>query len=665
MSRSHQEGSGGLVQLGGMSTEWYADPSRPENLVNMTLDRDGAWRTSGGFAQVLASVFGSTGSVRSLAWFSQHQGGRQWIVFEQESGGGLALQYVDFSDPNVRTIEASSIRKPLVVGPHPGSTFLEHADWLYVLNGYTPPIRWNGARKVPVGFTQRPPAPRVGASGYDQADATYNISPTDSEFNKPFQRGIGAQEDTGGDADASRWLYGYAITWLNDLAQESERSPISWLQGRNADTSDDVRGVGSIGVELPAAPANVFGVRLWRTVNLYGTGTAEGATMYLVDEFVSGAALHYVDDTPDYELVLQLDESALGTFPARLHLAALHQGRMWGFDGSVLRYSAPGKIEQFPAQNFYPLTGGPGTGIASFRGALVAFKAREVWLVRSADATPIQLSSSVGCASPRAIVEVPGAGLLFLAEDGPYLLTGALDGNDDTRIVPLGPQIGKLWNERVNRKALRGARGALNLADREVWLQVPENGDDRPRLGLVYHYAANAWSLREGYTFGALAEVRDHRGLLIGGSWDLTSSTTKGVHVYSRGYAAPSDSTVTSPWLRPGSRSVPVRVELRTLNVGRALTFQHHVDREVEAWSTASGRSLRQTDTERNRSTWGAPSAWGTAAWAPRVPVTLNLSVGSNNGDEFQWRVTGSKLAILAYEAVFVTPTNPLKRLHE
>lgn len=651
-----------MVRLGGMSTEWFADPSRPENLVNMTLDRDGAWRSSGGTVQALATSYG-TGIVRSLAWFSQHNGGRQFLVYERETGGGLALCYSDFSGAAERTIEASSIRKPLVSGPHPGSTYLEHADWLYVLNGYSPAIRWNGNRKVPVGFPVPPAPPRVGVAGYDQADANYNISPTDSEFNNPFQRGVGVEETAA--AAESRWLYGYAITQVNDLGMESQRSPIVWVQGRNSDTADDVRGVASINVELPAQPANVFGVRLYRTVNTWGGAATDGAVLYLVAEFTSGASLHYVDDAPDYELLTQYDSSAVGPFPARAALGVVAQGRMWVDDGALLRYSAPNFVEQFPSQNFYPLPGGPITGLAAYRGAVVVFKARGIWLIRAADTDPVQLSASVGCSSPRAIVDVPGGGLLFLSEDGPYMLVGALDGNDETNVVPLGPQIGQLWNERVNRKALRGARAALNLADREIWIQVATGGDDRLKLGLVYHYVVGAWSVREDYPFSALAASRDHRGLLFAGSWDLTSASTRGVFVYSRGYAATTASEVRSPWLRPGARAVPVRVELTTLNVGRALSFQHHVDREAEAWSTASDRQLYQSDTERTRSKWGSTSTWGTAKWAPRVPVLLNLSVSSNSGEEFQFRVTGTKIAVFGYEAMWSAPSSPAKGLHQ
>lgn len=661
MSKRHTEASTGMVRLGGMSTEWFADPSRPENLVNMTLDRDGSWRSSGGHTQVMGGSAFATGIVRSLAWFSQHNGGRQFLVWERESGGGLVLEYVDFSGATVRTIEASSIRKPLVSGPHPGSTYFEHADWLYVLNGYTPPIRWNGSRKVPVGFSARPAAPVVSVGDYDLADASRGATVL---WNNPFQRGIGAEFD-GSDANASRWLKGYAVTWINDLGMESPRSAVAWVQGRNNQGSSAELGVRTVDVQLAEAPANVFGMRLYATVNLYGAGATDGAPMYLVAEIPSGAGTHYVDDTPDYELLTAYDGDAVGTFPARALFAAIHEGRLWVDDGALLRYSAPNFIEQFPSQNFYPLPGGPITGIATYRGALVVFKARSIWLIRAADADPVMLSSSVGCTAPRAIVEVPGGGLLFLSEDGPYMLVGALDGNDQTNVVPLGPQIGLLWNERVNRKALRGARGALNLADREVWLQVPTGGDDRPALGLVYHYVAGAWSVREGYNFSALASSRDHRGLLFAGSWDLTSAGTRGVHVYSRGYTPSTSSEVRSPWIRPGARAVPLRVELHALNVGRALTFQHHVDREAEAWSTAGERQIYQTDTERERSKWGSTSTWGTAKWAPRVPLLLNLSVSSNSGEEFQFRVTGAKLAVFGYEAMFTGPSQPAKALHQ
>ncbi len=651
-----------------MSDRWLASPEEPARLEHVYQDAEGTWRTSGGFVQAASEIFDSINAVHSMHWFAQHQGGRQYTVLEHDAGDGtLTLAYVNYSSP---TVEAIQTGRQMVYGPTPGTTYFDHAGWVYVLNGYDRPVRWNGERLVDVGFGRRPAPPLVSISGYDQADANYGTAP--DEFNNAYQRGVGAQQDAS-DARANRYVYGYATTEINDLGHESPLSEIVWVRGRNTDSASATRGVGSINVELARSAKNVMGKRIWRTVNVYDGGAVTGAPVYLVAEFGTGGRIHYVDDSPDHELILQYDPTNTGVWPARAKYATLFKHTLFVDDGSGnLRYSAPGFIEQMPASNYLVLgdsKAGPVMGLKATKNALVAFKRRGIYLVRGDPSSGFQvetLTEDIGLAAPRSIVEVPRLGVIFLAEDGPYLLVGALeDTGTPTTVQFIGGQVAKFWRREVNRKALEAVRATRYAKDREVWFSMPVDGDDRPSTGLIFHYQTGGWSLRPGFPFSALAEARDHRGLLFGGSWDTSATAKRGVHVYTRGATTLGGdgytSEIRSPWLRTGERSRPERLEIRSLNIGRSVTVQTRIDRAEESWTSASDSSWSGKDYERSRDTWGS-GVWDTATWAPTVPVELNVPVYENAALEFQWRITSKKLAVAGYEAIFVGPTDIVKR---
>lgn len=665
----------GTEQLRGMSDRLRATPDEPELLENVYLDAEGAWRTCGGYAQV-TGAFAATDRVHSLHWFAQHSGGRQWLVLEHEVAGKLELSYVDYPTNALVKIETG---RTLVHGPNPGTTYFESGDWLYVLNGYNAPMRWNGRRYEQAGFLQRPPGPTVSVSFYDMADGQTLNTPRD--LGRPFQRGVGVEESSS-DANASRYLYGYALQWINARGMASPRSAIHWISGRNEDASTaQLRGVGSINVILPKAPANVVAVRVLRTVNTYGGAATEGAAVYRVAEFSTGGRVAFADDAPDHELVLRYDDLAHGLWPTRARYAQLFKGSLFMDDGDSLRYSAPGFIEQIPETNRIYLgdsTSGPIMGFKSTLNALIVFKRRGIYLIKG---DPVggffaeTLTEDHGCAAPRAIVEVPGMGTLFLSDDGPYVMVGALE-NTGTPTLPqfVGLQLAKTWRTEVNWRALVSARATRHLRDREVWIQVPRDGDDRPGLGLIFHYEAGGWSKRTDYPFGCFAEARDHRGHLFAGSWSTSLTARRGVHVFTRGeLLAEKDavsSTITSPWLRADTahsraagarRSLAYRVELYGINTGRNFDMTWHADRDAANWNGPGESQAEFVDREKKRHRWGS-AVWGSSSFEPMVPVTMNLSVRENSSHEFQWRVVGGKLAVFGYHAVLRLPTDRKKR---
>jgi len=649
-----------------MDERWSPDPAGADRIENMHFGAAGAWCTAGGFAPAFTAE-AQLGPIFSIHWFAQHQGGRQWVVFERKTGTTLDARYVDFAADSSVSIQGG---RTLVNGPWGGTTYFEIGNWLYLINGYDRAVRWNGDELVDVGFSSAPPPPTLSPSGYDQADADYSGAQAIYD-SANFQRGVG-QRATG--SEPVRWAYGYAITWVNDLGQESPPSPIVFLEDENPGEpsgggpppTPPIKGRRSVLLHSPAAPANVRGTRVYRTADVSGVSTVgqQGFALYFHSEYAA-AEVSINDDTPDAELGAEFDPDSVGIWPQSARYAQTFKGTLFVDGGteapSRVRFSAAGLPEQMPEINHLTVgdaTTGPIMGLKSTHNALVVFKRRGIYLVKGRNPSFLveTLTEDVGCAAPRSIVEVPGVGTMFISDDGPYILEGALENTGTpTRLAYLGAPIAKTWRTRVNTKALLSCRATRHMRDREVWLQVPADGQDRPSLGLVYHYTASGWSLRVGYPFSCLTEDRGHQGLLYAGSWDTDSH--EGVHVYTRGHdlnGGALSSSYESAWIDLGKRTLVRNVEVDYLNVGRALTFEWHVDRDVLVWTAGPDGTLRSKDVERNRDAWGL-GVWDTASWQPLVPVLARYDTHQANGFEFQFRVTSTDLSVLGH-AVVVKP---------
>lgn len=647
--------------MGAMDERWVADPAGADRIVNMYHPPDGAWRTAGGYESAFTPE-SQFGPVLSVHWFGQHQGGRQWLVYERQTSNTVELRYADYSADASVLIQSG---RALIRGPRAGTTYFERANWLYVLNGYDPPVRWNGKEVVEVGFSITPPPPTLSISGFDQADADYSGQPVYDSAG--FQRGVGTAAST-----ATRWSYGYAVTWLNDIGQESPPSPIVFIENLNPrdPTAEEalagvpIQGKRSVLVYIPAAPANVRGMRLYRTADVQGASAVgqQGFTLYFHSQYAAGE-VSVNDDLQDSELFTVLDRDQLGLWPTSARYAQMFKGTMFT-DGGVefpsrVRFSPPGNPEQMPEVNYLQVGDaktGPIMGFKSTRNALVVFKRRGIYLIKGSPLDGFRtdtLTEDVGCAGARSIVEVPGVGTLFVSDEGPYILEGALENTGTpTRATFIGEPIAKVWRTEVNKKALEGCRASRYLKDREVWLQVPAGGDDRPRLGLIFHYTTGGWSVREDYPFSCMTEGRDHRGLLFAGSWDDTNHP--GIHVYTRGAdlgGANLSSRYETSWVDLGKRTLVEHVEWDVLNLGRSLTMEWHVDRDVAVWQSGADTAVRQRDTELNRSRWGT-AVWDAGAFEPLVPVKLRYDVYKSNAFEFQTRLVGGHLAVLGRELV-------------
>jgi hypothetical protein len=636
-----------------MDERWVSKQDSAEYIANMYVTSDGAWRSCGGVSADFTYP-GHGNPVFGLYQFSQHGGGRQWTLVEHEDTTATArpykyinLSYIDHRSDALVDIETGRMR---VEGPWRGSTFLENNNWVYVLNGYDEPIRWNGRQKVAVGFSTVPAAPSVG------------ITPENQLGGQESHPGLGTLEE--------RWRYGWAVSEVNDLGAVSPPSPIAYLSAQNttSGTASDRRRLSAL-VQLGEAPANVRGRLLWRTANSVGVSTVgqQGAALYLVRAFRGGGAISYVDGASDESLLTELDRNAVGAFPVGATVAKLFKGTLFVDGGATtptrLRYSSAQHIEQFPAVNYLDVGdegSGRVTGMVATKNALVVFKERGIYLVRGNQLAGFRadtLTEDVGhLAGQNALREIPGLGVVFWNEAGPYVLLGALENTGTpTEWRFIGQGLARTWRTRVNTKALPAIRAEVNHADRELWVLVPEGGDDRPTLGLVYHYETGGWSVREGFAAQSITATREHRGaIMLGG-------TGGGVFRYTKGVAPPSTAEYRSAWLDLGGERTQVRhIKLEGLTLGSDLQFEWRVDRHPVGYQGGPENLKALVDYERTLPEWGT-AVLGTDVWYQEYPSGVRYDLYQCNGFTVQWRVRATRLAIAGADIFFVPSATHIK----
>jgi hypothetical protein len=634
-----------------MDERWVSDQNTAGYIGNMYITSDGTWRAAGGLRATF--TWPTSNPVYSLYHFVQ--GGRSWTMVEYEDTTAtarpykyLSLAYVDQYNDTLVDLDTGRVR---VDGPWRGTTYLEHNNWLYALKGYDAPIRWNGREKLPVGFSAIPAPPTV------------SLGPISELGGQVLSIGLGEFQE--------RWTYGWAVSLVNDQGALSPPSAITYLRGSNpAQTGTTPPRKLTALIQTDRYPGHVRGVILWRTGNVESVSTVgqQGAAMYFVRAFSTGGKMTWVDGTPDTRLLTELDRDQVGLFPGGASIARLFKGTLFVDEGpsapSRIRYSSPQHHEQFPGINYLQVgdeTSGKVTGMLATRNALVVFKQRGIYLIRGNQSAGFRvdtLTEDVGCVAPRSIVEVPGLGAVFLSESGPHVLVGALENTGTpTDVRFIGQGVAQTWAQRVNTKALASCRAEVNVADREVWFLVPEGGDDRPLLGLAFHYEANGWSVREGYASQCLTATRDHRARLLFGA--VGSS---GVRTYTHAENPPVLPEYRSAWLDLGAERTQVRhVQLQGLTLGADIDFDWRVDHVPVGWTAGPDVRLQGDDYERVLPEWGT-AVWGTASWYREYPTGLRYDLYACNGFTVQWRATGYRIALTGADLTFVPTATHLKK---
>jgi hypothetical protein len=529
------EGERIIIRLQGMDDGPNPERGWAERIDNLTIDATGTWRncvdwkslyyeatSQASYDPPPSVTSGYNSEYQSIYWWGQRGTARQWLLWER--GSSATACALEVFDGIKQTYQVLATGRQRVETPNAGTCYLPLNGWLYIINGRDQPVRWNGrwpdygSVLAQVGFSHLPPSPSatLGAQN-NPLDAWYIAAAA------------------GVSAPSTFFRYGYVVTYVNETGCESPPSPPVFVTGTNIASA----GAGYVvRLVLGTPPANVSRVRIYRTVDLgYAASTAEGArfSFYHLVDLPSATSQGWEDGLQDGLLGHQLDESALGLYPNGASYAAVFKGTMFlsgapSYPDRVF-YSAPGLVEQFPAANTFDLgtgTGGEITGLHATQNALIVFRRRGVYLIKGDPRNGFYaetVSEDVGCIAPGAIADVPGdTGVLFFAQDGPYMLRGSLqDGAADTELKYLGGKIARFWLTEVDKGAMVGARVVRYDRDQELLFVLPTHTQALgQQQGLVYHYTHGFWSLRDfaptslnTQRITAMCRVDDHRGLVV------------------------------------------------------------------------------------------------------------------------------------------------------
>ncbi|MFH1569065.1 MAG: hypothetical protein ABIL09_13800 [Gemmatimonadota bacterium] len=646
-----------MVALG-LDERWRAEPGSATELQNWRRERRGGWESIGGYApaheQETPGVpfYSASSVIQSMHWFSRHQGAQQFLLYED---GSNMRVFVGSGTTGWETIDTGRYQND---SPWQRTQYAVWGGWCYFINGVDEPKRYDGRRVIRPGFERPPPAPV--AYGPDEG---LSVSTTVNDL------GLGVAGDPLNDGsldrDEANNSYVYAQTFVNELGVESPLSEpsneVSWI----SDSTDFPRSHLIPAVEISQGGNNVVAINLYRSKNYAGQSEGTGVIFYFVKQFRANISDTVLDSLPDQKLGFQYSASDFGPWPRGAKYIAFFKGicflaGMPEYPDRVV-YSRAGQPENIPAGNYLSVgdnDGGEIRGLYASTNSMVVFKQRAIYLVKG---DPVNgfftdtLTEDYGCSAPNSIKEVPGVGLVFASEEGVFALRGGLqEGAVDTGLVDLSATIQDTWRD-VNIHALMSAQGELYHHDREYWLQVPQMGETKPTLLLVYHYDIGQWSTRPGLPINCMAETRDHRGYLMLGSHDTTNAP--GIHSWSRGWlgynSASVDMLYESAWLDFGKLWETVAVDavlLYVVGYDGTLTLDYYVDRRVDAVrATASlespdARVATESDESHQYITWGS-GTWGDGNVAKQWrPVVVRFDVDTLQGHvrEFKFRLTTS-----------------------
>tara|TARA_R110000782_G_scaffold38589_1_gene90349 strand:- start:8562 stop:10781 length:2220 start_codon:yes stop_codon:yes gene_type:complete len=641
---------------GGLETRLPQTPENASVAENLKHDRKtGGWSTRLGYEKYFPyetdwSPFDSamSGNIALGPIYSLHVaqmlagGARQHTLFEAD--GSLFLLYEASGVPTTLLTLATDRHVP---------TTTEAASWYtdtpygtIITNGVNRPVLVN-----PWPLGQAPPTQTYAQSMIGTAIRDFGFTspppPVDPHRNvaleagspitspNPTKTGGGATtiytfSDSRAIADGARWglgfeknteavfakeaLFGWAVSFITDTGSEGPKSTLATTSWQLPGNAQGFRH--AVALDIPLGPEGTVARRLYRTTNFSDDYTSVGdTTLYFIDDVRNNVDELFIDCVRTAALGAASPIIPTGPLPApQARFSAMFQNCLF-LDGGIvdsrnIYYSAPGLIEQFDSASFFTLSaeGGGITAMYSNYTTLIVFRERSIDVVTGDYASGFKvntIANGITCQSPHSVQSIPGLGLVFLALDGLYALTGGLQGGAINDIVKLtGNQDETI--ERITPDCFSKAVSCYSALHREYHLYVPYDGNDRPNKGFVLHADRigqgnlSALSTREGFPVGAIATRAD--GTIIFGHNTgtegvpvVTNVPNRGLFVISGkrsmgyGFAAdalyplgPPTSRYRSAWFDFGDAQIKKQVSYVTLWVlttGQpTITMRHYKD---------------------------------------------------------------------------------------
>ncbi len=309
-------------------------------------------------------------------------------------------------------------------------------------------------------------------------------------YNKVSQYGLGDVTEN------IQYTYNYKMTMISDLGAES---PLSSAQSVSWSIPNAQNKRYGVALDLPIGQEGVVARRIYRTKEI----ATNGSLYYFVSQLNENSSRFYIDAKPDRFLVDQAPSfTASAPITTDWKFGEVWDNRLWLAAGSRIIYSDRGIFEQFGALAYFDLgnqTGGDITQLVAFYNNLIVFRESAINII-SFDTDSYNISTitnTLGTVASKAVVVIPQLGVVFVNEQGVWMLSGGLNGGASINMQKISKPIDKLLR-RVNRSMIHKAIAAYSYREKEVWLHLPTDDSTTPDFGYVLHLTPQTplWSIR-------------------------------------------------------------------------------------------------------------------------------------------------------------------------
>lgn len=724
----------------GMDERLVVNDSSASLVRNMRIADNGmGWTNDRGWEPLIPDLAGRTyhsvemNSVISGFVWERTNGAERYFLQENASGAATSSLFYLYGN---RGTSAKHLK--LSIGdadrrlPKPddaGTQYIPFGRMLVIVNGVDPMWKFWGRNKYnSFGFTQSTPAPDIARVDvqYQQGHATdYKRPKPETQAVSLHWKELNTQPLGLGDASATQNnSYTYRITFVTDSGSESPMSgPVScsWVTPVS-DPAHAHNTVGRYGVlltNIPKGPKGTVARRLYRSKNQRAGTDGAGDTLYYVHQLSDNTTDEYCDVSSDGHLGSEASVNDSVIISDNYKFGTAWNGSMW-LAGSETNpnkviYSEQGRPEQFGRFNYFDVgvrEGGAITGVVPFFNNLIVFRKNAIDMVQYTAAgngkySITTISSDIGTTACNTAKIVPGVGLVFLASDGIYAVSGGTQGGSTIVVNKISNSI---QNEmkRINKHALARATAVWSAKEDEYWVHYPSDGVNKPNRGAVLHASLKQWSLRNndskiedgitddgGYKFNWLGLHPDgwillgpERKIFVQGSTGGAQAVRGniGIQVWSAADYCGNKSTLTvqqdgtytfasivqtdkgdsiyaSKWDDYGNPSLKKRVhsvELSTISTGyNPLALQYATNWKND-YTTASSIYPVEPETEStnnadfifgpitNPAVQNPVALMGTAKWENDRLANIRWDVSTGLITNFKWRVKSNNYFLIS-----------------
>ncbi len=560
----------GISQVRGSTGAWTAE--------NWAYDANMLGFTS---ARGFVSFFKGTGAelgypandVSSIFWY--RRGSIDYLLVEVQDG--TTRKIVTYTN-NAGTLTEHII---IDLAAHPENQlsyattqYVPFGNFLAIFPEYGQPQKFYGNRTEPFGFLKAPTPPKpynppslyfVGSPDVDPVGDTsgspvamyystlrygpaWNRNEASMFFEENNIIGFGLGDSTKDTSDRLN-SYAYKVSFVSDTGSESPLSEkslsISWIGGYDKGANNKTYKYGVLIDDVPVGQEGTIRRNIYRTRNMQDGTTGAGEVYYYIDSIDNNFDSIYTDIQPDsaasveapsfIDSMVMPDGIKLATgYKNRIIIASSndHPSRVWWSNGN-----AP---EQFGSTSYFDFgntSGSEITGLYAHKELVLIFREDAIdALTPTGDiAQPFTVTpvvQGIGTKASNTIQAVPNLGVIFLAADGFYLVSGNFSGGSQVAVQKLSLGLGHEFGT-INHNALSKACATYNRWDNEYWCQVPAYGRPFNNLGFVYHADANAWTTRTDVPAACFTQSPEHHTLFgTNASQAFLSTTNRGVFAW-------------------------------------------------------------------------------------------------------------------------------------